>query len=284
MPFAIEIASFGNATAPVSCGAVMGCPATERRAPALRRRCSVRGGRSRLCAELQGMRRTFAPVSAPPSAASPVPLRGAAPRPASLRGSAGVLPSLRSVRCRSALSGRGAARRSGGCPARVPPGVPPAAAVWLPRFRLPRRALRLRLCCAPAAFLAVAARRRRRGWGRCAPPRGGSLRGAPRQPGRGWGCLSSLGGALCRAPAGGCAALAVAPPAPAQGRGCAAPCVALRAGAFWGLARVRCGARVTGAAAPSNPCLPAAAVPRRRSAGLAYAQALRPDAARSTLA
>ena len=52
----------------------------------------------------------------------------------------------------------------------------------------------------------------------------------------------------------------------------------------WGLARVRCGARVTGAAAPSNPCLPAAAVPRRRSAGLAYAQALRPDAARSTLA
>jgi hypothetical protein len=39
----------------------------------------------------------------------------------------------------------------------------------------------------------------------------------------------------------------------------------------WGLARVRCGARVTGAAAPSNPCLPAAAVPRRRSAGLAYA-------------
>lgn len=57
MPFAIEIASFGNAAAPVSCGAVMGCPATGRRAPALRRRCSVRGGRSRLCAELQGMRR-----------------------------------------------------------------------------------------------------------------------------------------------------------------------------------------------------------------------------------
>lgn len=53
MPFAIEIASFGNAAAPVSCGAVMGCPATGRRAPALRRRCSVRGGRSRLCAELQ---------------------------------------------------------------------------------------------------------------------------------------------------------------------------------------------------------------------------------------
>ena len=33
-----------------------------------------------------------------------------------------------------------------------------------------------------------------------------------------------------------------------------------------------------------QPRLPAAAVPRRRSAGLAYAQALRPDAARSTLA
>lgn len=175
MPFAIEIASFGNATAPVSCGAVMGCPATGRRAPALRRRCSVRGGRSRLCAEHQAV-------------------CGAHSRPS---------------------------------PRRLPPRRPCP-------FGAPLRARRR--CAAPLACCLRFAR--------CAaaPP--------------------------CR---GGCAALAVAPPAPAQGRGCAAPCVALRAGAFWGLARARCGARVTGAAAPSNPCLPAAAAPRRRSAGLAYA-------------
>lgn len=192
----------------------------------------------------KGMRRTFAPVSAPPSAASPVPLRGAAPRPASLRGSAGVLPSLRSVRCRSALPGRGAARRSGGCPARSPPGVPPAAAVWLPRFLLPRRALRLRLCCAPAAFLAVAARRRRRGWGRCAPPRGGSSRGAPRQPGRGWGA--------CRRSAVRCAAplRAAAPPLPSllppRRRGAAAPRPVWRsAPGRFGVWLVRAAARVS---------------------------------------
>lgn len=123
----------------------------------------------------------------------------------------------------------------------------------------------------PAPTGVLAAGRPRRGrWGRGEP--------VPR-------ALAPWGGALCRAAAGGAerrplpsllrapgAARRRAPrrEAPAR-RLSSGGCQRRQAQGSWGLVRVRCGARVTGAAAPSNPCLPAAAAPRRRSAGLAYA-------------
>lgn len=121
MPFAIEIASFGNATAPVSCGAVMGCPAVGRRAPALRRRCSVRGGRSRLCAEHQavcGAHSRPSPRRLPPRRPCPF----GAPLRARRRYAAPLACCLRFARCAAAPPCRGAA-----------PPVAPAAAPPAPR-------------------------------------------------------------------------------------------------------------------------------------------------------
>lgn len=165
----------------------------------------------------------------------------------------------------SVAGGASAARRTGAGDAAVRRRQPPPDGGGAPA---PRR-------CPPAA--------RRGRWGRGEP--------VPR-------ALAPWGGALCRAAAGGAErrplpSLLRAPGAARRGaprreaparRLSSGGCQRRQAQGAWGLARVRCGARVTGAAAPSNPCLPAAAVPRRRSAGLAYAQALRPDAARSTLA
>ena len=253
MPFAIEIASFGSAAAPVSCGAVMGCPAVGRRAPALRRRCSVRGGRSRLCAEHQRyaahirarLRAAFRRVARAPSGRRSAPGVATRLRWRAAFASLGALP-LRPAGARRRPSLRrlprplpaGGAARCGGLAPPVPPPAPRLAAPAVLRSGcVPRRR-----CAAPSPWV-----------GSLRSPSRRVVAGRSSAAGARVGCLSSLGGALCRAPAGGCAALAVAPPAPAQGRGCAAPCVALRAGAFWGLARARCGARVTGAAAPSNP-------------------------------
>ena len=169
----------------------------------------------------KGMPRTFAPVSGPPVAVAPVALRAAALRPAGLRGFAGVLRSLRSVRRRSALSGRGAARRSGG--------LPPA---WRWPCRPLRRAGSARSSsragpAAPAvlrsgSFLAVAALRRRCGRGslrsgfvprrRCASPSRRVV--APRSSlrrARAWCCRRSV---LRSAAPCGASRLALAPPSP----------------------------------------------------------------------
>ena len=142
-------------------------------------------GRAAACARpegrlqaFKGVPRTFAPVSGPPAAVAPVALRAAALRPAGLRGFAGVLRSLRSVRRRSALSGRGAARRSGG--------LPPARR-WPCRPLRRAGSARSSSRAGPAApavlrsgsFLAVAA----------LPPPGGSSRRAPRCAGRGRGAV-----------------------------------------------------------------------------------------------
>lgn len=163
-PFAIEIASFGNAAAPVSCGAVMGCPATGRRAPALRRRCSVRGGRSRLCAELQRyaahirarLRAAFRRVARAPFGAL---LR------ARRRFAAPLACCLRSARCAAAPPCRGAAppvlrrlprplpaggaARCGGLAPPVPPPAPRLAAPAVLRSGcVPRRR-----CAAPSPWV-----------------------------------------------------------------------------------------------------------------------------------
>ena len=185
-------------------------------------------GRAAACARpegrlqaFKGMPRTFAPVSGPPVAVAPVALRAAALRPAGLRGFAGVLRSLRSVRRRSALSGRGAARRSGG--------LPPA---WRWPCRPLRRAGSARSSsragpAAPAvlrsgSFLAVAALRRRCGRGslrsgfvprrRCASPSRRVV--APRSSlrrARAWCCRRSV---LRSAAPCGASRLALAPPSP----------------------------------------------------------------------
>ena len=169
----------------------------------------------------KGMPRTFAPVSGPPVAVAPVALRAAALRPAGLRGFAGVLRSLRSVRRRSALSGRGAARRSGGLPPAWRSPCPP-----LRRAGSARSSSR----AGPAApavlrsgsFLAVAALRRRCGRGslrsgfvprrRCASPSRRVV--APRSSlrrARAWCCRRSV---LRSAAPCGASRLALAPPSP----------------------------------------------------------------------
>lgn len=189
-------------------------PAGARRAAA----CARPEGRLQA---FKGMPRTFAPVSGPPVAVAPVALRAAALRPAGLRGFAGVLRSLRSVRRRSALSGRGAARRSGGLPpARRWPCQP------LRRAGSARSSSR----AGPAApavlrsgsFLAVAALRRRCGRGslrsgfvprrRCASPSRRVV--APRSSlrrARAWCCRRSV---LRSAAPCGASRLALAPPSP----------------------------------------------------------------------
>lgn len=283
MPFAIEIASFGIATAPASCGAARLPAAAQRRGGRSLPPCPVlalsgcAAGLKRYAAHIRArLRAAFRRVARAPSGRRSAPGVAARLRWRAAFASLGALP-LRPAGARRRPSLRrlprplpaGGAARCGGLAPPVPPPAPRLAAPAVLRSGcVPRRR-----CAAPSPWV-----------GSLRSPSRRVVAGRSSAAGARVGCLSSLGGALCRAPAGGCAALAVAPPAPAQGRGCAAPCVALRAGAFWGLARARCGARVTGAAAPSNPCLPAAAAPRRRSAGLAVAQALRPDAARSTLA
>lgn len=270
MPFAIEIASFGNATAPVSCGAARLPAAAQRRGGRSLPPCPVlalsgcAAGLKRYAAHIRArLRAAFRRVARAPSGRRSAPGVAARLRWRAAFASLGALP-LRPAGARRRPSLRrlprplpaGGAARCGGLAPPVPPPAPRLAAPAVLRSGcVPRRR-----CAAPSPWV-----------GSLRSPSRRVVAGRSSAAGARVGCLSSLGGALCRAPAGGCAALAVAPPAPAQGRGCAAPCVALRAGAFWGLARVRCGARVTGAAAPSNPCLPAAAAPRRRSAGLAYA-------------
>lgn len=161
MPFTIEIASFGNATAPVSCGAVMGCPATGRRAPALRRRCSVRGGRSRLCAELQRyaahirarLRAAFRRVARAPSGRRSAPGVAARLRWRAAFAPLGALP-LRPVGARRRPSLRqlprprpaGGAARCGGLAPPVPPPAPRLAAPAVLRSGcVPRRR-----CAAPS--------------------------------------------------------------------------------------------------------------------------------------
>ena len=127
-----------------------------------------------------------------PAAAPPLRWRAAfaSLRAPPLRPAGGVGSPVARGACRP-LGARGSVRCGGRFPASL----------------LPRRALRLRLRCPPAAFLAVGALRRRRGRGRCAPPRGGSSRPAPRcAPAR----LSAPASprVLCRA------AAAASPPCP----------------------------------------------------------------------
>lgn len=165
-------------------------------------------GRAAACARpegrlqaFKGMPRTFAPVSGPPVAVAPVALRAAALRPAGLRGFAGVLRSLRSVRRRSALSGRGAARRSGG--------LPPA---WRWPCRPLRRAGSARSSsragpAAPAVLRSGFVPRRR-----CASPSRRVV--APRSSlrrARAWCCRRSV---LRSAAPCGASRLALAPPSP----------------------------------------------------------------------
>ena len=262
----------------------MGCPAPDAGRPS-----SVAVSRSRrhsppALRDLSGMRRTFAPVSAPPSAASPVPLRGAAPRPASLRGFAGVLPSLRSVRCRFALPGRGAARppaaappaprrgcrplRRSGSPGSSSRAAPCGSGCAALRLR-PSPSLRGAVAVGGVAPLPLAAGRRgallgSRGAGgvpvvarRCAVPRPcGRLRRPCRRSSRP-GAGARLRRALCGAP---------------------------RRGAF-GAGVVRAAARVTRAL--RRPLPHAFRRQLRRAAvrqGWPTREALRPDAARPTLA
>lgn len=197
----------------------------------------ARSGRG-LCAALwpltshKGMPRTFAPVSGPPAAVAPVALRAAALRPAGLRGFAGVLRSLRSVRRRSALSGRGAARRSGGSP---------------PAWRWPCRPLRRAGSArsssragpaAPAVLRSGCVPRRR-----CAAPSlwAGSLRSPSRRVVAPRSSLRRARAGCCRrsglrsaAPCGA-SRLALAPPSPGAVRRLSPPpCVAPRRATFGG--------------------------------------------------
>lgn len=238
MPFAIEIASFGSAAAPVSCGAVMGCPAVGRRAPALRRRCSVRGGQSRLCAELQRyaahirarLRAAFRRVARAPSGRRSAPGVAARLRWRAAFASLGALP-LRPAGARRRPSLRrlprplpaGGAARCGGLAPPVPPPAPRLAAPAVLRSGcVPRRR-----CAAPSPWV-------------------GSLRSPSRRvvAGRGWGA--------CRRSAVRCAAplRAAAPPLPSllppRRRGAAAPRPVWRsAPGRFGVWLVRAAARVS---------------------------------------
>ena len=284
MPFAIEIASFGNAAAPVYCGAARLPAAAQRRGGRSLPPCPVlalsgcAAGLKRCAAHIRArLRAAFRRVARAPSGRRSAPGVAARLRWRAAFASLGALP-LRPVGARRRPSLRrlprprpaGGAARCGGLAPPVPPPAPRLAAPAVLRSGcVPRRR-----CAAPSPWV-----------GSLRSPSRRVVAGRSSAAGARVGFLSSLGGALCRAPAGG----ALRRPCRRSSRPGAGARLSPRPvwrsapGRFWGLARARCGARVTGAAAPSNPCLPAAAVPRRRSAGLAYAQALRPDAARSTL-
>lgn len=264
MPFAIEIASFGNATAPVSCGAVMGCPATGRRAPALRRRCSVRGGRSRLCAEHQavcGAHSRPSPRRLPPRRPCPF----GAPLRARRRCAAPLACCLRFARCAAAPPCRGAAPPV--APAAAPP-APRRGCRPLRRSGSPGSSSRAAPCGSGCAALRL----------RPSP----SLRGAvavggvaalPLAAGRCGALLGSrgAGGGACRRSAVRCAAplRAAAPPLPSllppRRRGAAAPRPVWRsAPGRFGVWLVRAAARVSRVL--RHPLTPASRRQLRRAA------------------